>query len=207
MKLNSPLFDRIRVKRAAEEPVVRARAARVPVAGLRGGRHAPRAEGPRPRRRVSALLPRPCARIQPVLQLLRRHERRRGGRLAEGRGHRPPPDLEDGRQRFSRQRDTRRRPPSRPASSPSATRSGCSAPARPRRRSPRRARRTIRNGERKALAALDLDIDATREEIKARFKTLAKRHHPDVNGGDTSSEDRLRDIISAYNYLKGAGLC
>jgi hypothetical protein len=68
-------------------------------------------------------------------------------------------------------------------------------------------RRMIRNGERKALAALDLDVDATREEIKARFKTLAKRHHPDVNGGDTSSEDKLRDIITAYNYLKGAGLC
>ncbi|NJL50881.1 MAG: J domain-containing protein [Blastochloris sp.] len=68
-------------------------------------------------------------------------------------------------------------------------------------------RSTIRNGERKALAALDLDVDATREEIKARFKTLAKRHHPDANGGDTSSEEKLRDIISAYNYLKGAGLC
>ncbi|ALK07909.1 J domain-containing protein [Blastochloris viridis] len=67
--------------------------------------------------------------------------------------------------------------------------------------------RMIRNGERKALAALDLEVDATREEIKARFKVLAKRHHPDVNGGDTSSEEKLRDIISAYNYLKGAGLC
>ena len=67
--------------------------------------------------------------------------------------------------------------------------------------------RTVRNGERKALAALGLDVDATKLEIKARFKTLAKRHHPDVNGGDTSSEEKLRDIITAYNYLKGAGLC
>ena len=67
--------------------------------------------------------------------------------------------------------------------------------------------RAVRNGERKALAALGLDVDATKSEIKARFKTLAKRHHPDVNGGDTSSEEKLRDIITAYNYLKGAGLC
>lgn len=47
---------------------------------------------------------------------------------------------------------------------------------------------------------------ATKEEIKARFKELVKRHHPDANGGDTRSEDTLREIIQAYNYLKQAGL-
>jgi DnaJ-class molecular chaperone len=35
-----------------------------------------------------------------------------------------------------------------------------------------------------------------------RFKMLVKRHHPDANGGDRSTEDRLREIIQAYNYLK-----
>ena len=39
-------------------------------------------------------------------------------------------------------------------------------------------------------------------EIKARFKELVKRHHPDANGGDRSTEDRLVEIIQAYNYLK-----
>jgi DnaJ-class molecular chaperone len=34
-----------------------------------------------------------------------------------------------------------------------------------------------------------------------------KRHHPDANGGDRSFEDRLREIIVAYNYLKSAGHC
>ena len=29
--------------------------------------------------------------------------------------------------------------------------------------------------------------------------------HPDANGGDRSSEDRLREIIQAYNYLKSIG--
>lgn len=60
--------------------------------------------------------------------------------------------------------------------------------------------------ERKSLDALGLPMDATREDIKARFKELVKRHHPDINGGDRSSEDRLREIIQAYNYLKQAGL-
>jgi DnaJ-class molecular chaperone len=36
---------------------------------------------------------------------------------------------------------------------------------------------------------------------------LVKRHHPDANGGDRTSEDQLREIIQAYNYLKSAGFC
>ena len=44
-------------------------------------------------------------------------------------------------------------------------------------------------------------------EIKARFKVLVKRHHPDSHGGDRSYEDRLRAVIQAYNYLRAAGFC
>jgi DnaJ-like protein len=68
-------------------------------------------------------------------------------------------------------------------------------------------RRTMRNAERKALHALGLEEGAGRSEIKARFKELVKRHHPDANGGDRTSEDKLRAIIEAYNYLKKTGLC
>jgi curved DNA-binding protein CbpA len=53
---------------------------------------------------------------------------------------------------------------------------------------------------------LGLEFGATLADIKARFKALVKRHHPDANGGDRSSEDRLREIIQAYNYLKSVGL-
>jgi len=67
--------------------------------------------------------------------------------------------------------------------------------------------RTIRNAERKAFDTLGLDVDAAASEIKARFKELVKRHHPDANGGDRSLEDRLREIIQAYNYLKSAKFC
>jgi hypothetical protein len=68
-------------------------------------------------------------------------------------------------------------------------------------------RRIVRNAERKALHALGLEDGAERAEIKARFKLLVKRHHPDANGGDRASEDKLRDIIQAYNYLKSTGAC
>jgi hypothetical protein len=66
---------------------------------------------------------------------------------------------------------------------------------------------TVRNGERKALYALGLEDSASGPEIKARFKELVKRHHPDANGGDRTSEDKLREIIEAYNYLKKTGCC
>ena len=65
----------------------------------------------------------------------------------------------------------------------------------------------VRNVERKCLKALDLDASATRHTIKSRFKLLVKRHHPDHNGGDRRAEDKLREVIQAYNYLKQAGLC
>jgi len=65
--------------------------------------------------------------------------------------------------------------------------------------------RPTRNAQRKALDALGLEADASAQEVKTRFKALVKRHHPDANGGDRSSEDRLREIIQAYNYLKSIG--
>ena len=40
------------------------------------------------------------------------------------------------------------------------------------------------------------------EDVKAKYKALVKQHHPDANGGDRSTEDRLIEIIKAYNYLK-----
>ncbi|HEX2656040.1 MAG TPA: J domain-containing protein, partial [Xanthobacteraceae bacterium] len=67
--------------------------------------------------------------------------------------------------------------------------------------------RPVRNAERKAFDTMGLEIDATAVDIKARFKALVKQHHPDANGGDRSYEDRLREIIQAYNYLKSVGFC
>jgi hypothetical protein len=66
--------------------------------------------------------------------------------------------------------------------------------------------RKLKPLERKALEGLGLAEGADRAEIKARFKQLVKQHHPDANGGDKRSENKLREIIQAYNYLKQAGL-
>ena len=58
----------------------------------------------------------------------------------------------------------------------------------------------------KALHTLDLDANATDTSIKARYKDLVKKHHPDANGGDRSSEEKLREIIKAYNFLRSQKL-
>lgn len=78
--------------------------------------------------------------------------------------------------------------------------------ARSSRTAPSTFRRQLKPLERKSLKTLDLGDDATREDIKARFKELVKVHHPDANGGDSRSEEKLREILQAYNYLKQAGL-
>ncbi|MEH3119222.1 MAG: DnaJ domain-containing protein [Methylorubrum populi] len=60
---------------------------------------------------------------------------------------------------------------------------------------------------RKALDVMGLEENADTAAIKAHYKTLVKRFHPDANGGDRSFEDRLRDIIRAHDVLRAAGMC
>ena len=54
----------------------------------------------------------------------------------------------------------------------------------------------------KALAVLGLAPAATWAEIKARYKRLVKRYHPDANGGDRQAEERLKVINQAYSTLR-----
>jgi hypothetical protein len=65
---------------------------------------------------------------------------------------------------------------------------------------PRRPRYSIATT--RALTAMGLDDTADAAAVKARYKQLVKQLHPDANGGDRSNEDKLRDIIRAYNFLK-----
>lgn len=62
--------------------------------------------------------------------------------------------------------------------------------------------RKVMNAERKALQVMGLGPSATLADVKSKYKALVKQHHPDANGGDRSTEDRLIEIIKAYNYLK-----
>ncbi len=73
------------------------------------------------------------------------------------------------------------------------------------RQQPNAAGRKLRTLERKAFDDLGLPHSATPDVVKGRYKELVKRHHPDANGGDRSSEERLRTIIQAYKYLKQTG--
>ena len=55
---------------------------------------------------------------------------------------------------------------------------------------------------REPLSALGLDWPVTIDVLKTRYKELAKRHHPDANGGDRAAEERLKTINVAYAALR-----
>jgi hypothetical protein len=77
-------------------------------------------------------------------------------------------------------------------------------PQRDRRRGQRpSAKPQVPAAERKALHTLGLEASASWAEIKARYKRLAKRFHPDANGGDRQAEERLKEVNLAYSVLKG----
>ena len=48
---------------------------------------------------------------------------------------------------------------------------------------------------------LDLDRDASPEEIKAAFRGLARACHPDVTGNDPEASERFRALNQAYQVL------
>lgn len=60
--------------------------------------------------------------------------------------------------------------------------------------------------ERKALRILQLDDSADMKTVKARYKELVKKYHPDANGGNLAAEDELKRINEAYNALKRSAL-
>ncbi len=52
------------------------------------------------------------------------------------------------------------------------------------------------------VQTLGLDWPVSMDVLKARYKELAKRHHPDANGGDRASEERLKLINLAYAAIR-----
>ena len=55
---------------------------------------------------------------------------------------------------------------------------------------------------REPMATLGLSWPTTLDQVKTRYKELAKRHHPDANGGDKAAEERLKTINLAYAALR-----
>ena len=50
-------------------------------------------------------------------------------------------------------------------------------------------------------ATLGVPRTATEKEIKAAFRKLARKHHPDVNQGSKGSEARFKELTEAYEVL------
>ena len=49
---------------------------------------------------------------------------------------------------------------------------------------------------------LEINRDASAEEIKRSFRKLAMKYHPDRNPGDKVAEMRFKEINEAYEVLK-----
>ncbi|MBI2844291.1 MAG: DnaJ domain-containing protein [Armatimonadetes bacterium] len=48
---------------------------------------------------------------------------------------------------------------------------------------------------------LGIARNASNKEIKQAYRRLARKHHPDVNPGDKSSEEKFKEISEAYEVL------
>jgi DnaJ-class molecular chaperone len=53
-------------------------------------------------------------------------------------------------------------------------------------------------------SSLGVAKTASQKEIKAAYRKLARKHHPDVNQGDKSAEGRFKEINEAYEVLGDA---
>jgi DnaJ-class molecular chaperone len=49
---------------------------------------------------------------------------------------------------------------------------------------------------------LDARDTWTKPEIRKQYKSLVKDLHPDMNGGDRSDEDRLQEVVWAWDQIK-----
>ena len=50
-------------------------------------------------------------------------------------------------------------------------------------------------------ATLGVDKSAPEKEIKAAFRKLARKYHPDMNSGDKTAEAKFKEISEAYEVL------
>lgn len=56
--------------------------------------------------------------------------------------------------------------------------------------------------ERRALEILDARDTMTRAELRKQYKSLVKDLHPDMNGGNRDDEDRLQEVVWAWDQIK-----
>lgn len=68
----------------------------------------------------------------------------------------------------------------------------------------RAKRRLLPKNEESALEILGCDSEMAKPAIRRRFRALVKDLHPDMNGGHRRDEDRLRDVVWAWDQIKGS---
>ena len=56
--------------------------------------------------------------------------------------------------------------------------------------------------ERRAIDILEAKDHWTKAEIRKQYKSLVKDLHPDMNGGDRTDEDRLQEVVWAWDQIK-----
>lgn len=56
--------------------------------------------------------------------------------------------------------------------------------------------------ERRALEILEARDHWTKVEIRKQYRSLVKDLHPDMNGGDRADEERLQEVVWAWDQIK-----
>jgi DnaJ-class molecular chaperone len=60
---------------------------------------------------------------------------------------------------------------------------------------------TLVNAKRNYYKVLGVEKNASEREIKRAYHQLARKYHPDKNGGDKKAELKFREIAEAYEVL------
>jgi hypothetical protein len=64
------------------------------------------------------------------------------------------------------------------------------------------SQRRLPLSERKALEILDGRDTMTKSQIRKIYKALVKDLHPDMNGGRRDDEERLTEVVWAWDQIK-----
>ena len=56
--------------------------------------------------------------------------------------------------------------------------------------------------ERRAIEILESRDSMSKAEIRKQYKKLVKDLHPDMNGGERTDEDRLQEVVWAWDQIK-----
>jgi DnaJ-domain-containing protein 1 len=66
------------------------------------------------------------------------------------------------------------------------------------------AARRLPATERRAVEILDVRDTWTITEIRKQYKSLVKDLHPDMNGGNRADEERLQEVVWAWEQIKAS---